>query len=228
MRKEIDIILKRKQLQLFVWVVVFSLSSCKGNKRNEDVTKVLLEWIGKEIRFPENVPCYVLGKEALPELCDENFYSEYKILLYVDSAGCSTCRLNLFEWKLLKTEADTLFHGKLGFLFFFQPKSEKEMADLFVQNKFDYPVFMDIYGSINRLNQFPQAVHYQCFLLDIDNKVMALGNPVLNPHVWEFYKSQIAESKESAPVVLTSAEADKEAVKNELPMKVTVAGETME
>ena len=209
MRKEIDIILKRKQLQLFVWVVVFSLSSCKGNKSKEDVTKVLLEWIGKEIRFPENVPCFVLGKEVPPELCDEFFLKKFKILLYVDSTGCSNCRLQLFEWMHLLEDADCLFQGKVGLLLFFQPNSTFNMATLFTRSKFEHPVFMDIHGSINRLNQFPQAVQYQCFLLNSDNKVMALGNPVLNPHVWEFYKSQIAESKESDLTILNSAEADK-------------------
>ena len=149
--------------------------------------------MGKEILFPEAVPCYVAGKETLPENCDEWFGKEFKILMYVDSAGCSDCRLKLFEWKQLMNEADSLFRGKVGFLLFFQPKSAREMGHLFVRERFDYPVFMDLNGAINRLNRFPKIMEYQCFLLDKDDKVLMVGNPVLNRAIWELYKSQISE-----------------------------------
>jgi hypothetical protein len=59
----------------------------------------LMKWTGRESRFPEGLPCHVAGKEALPEYCDEWFQKEFKIAVYVDSAGCSDCRLRLSEWK---------------------------------------------------------------------------------------------------------------------------------
>ena len=190
-----DITMKTKSLKvslvlLFFLFVTFSFYSCR-DKRREEVTKILKEWTGKEIRFPENLSCYVLGKDTLQEFCNENFHKEYKILMYVDSAGCSECRLKLFEWKQLIEEADSLFQGKVGFLLFFQPKNAEEMKDLFLINRFDYPVFMDMGGAINNLNNFPQSTQYQCFLLDSENKVLMVGNPVLNQKIWELYKSQI-------------------------------------
>ena len=170
---------------------------------------VVNEWIGKEIKFPENMPCFVSGKETLSEFCDENFHREYKILLYVDSAGCSDCRLKLFEWKQLMEEADRLFPGKVGFLLFFQPKSTDEMADMFLNNRFDYPVFTDTTGSINLLNLFPQAMQHQCYLLDADNKVLSIGNPVINLQIWELYKKIISDEKKVEPKMLTSLEIDR-------------------
>jgi hypothetical protein len=167
------------------------------------------EWMGKEILFPETVSCYVGGKETLPEICNECFQKDFKILIYLDSTGCSSCRLNLFEWKQLVEEADSLFHGKVGFLLFFQQKNEKEMSYLFAFNRFDYPVFMDIKGTINCLNRFPKAMEYQCFLLDSDNKVLMIGNPVLNPKIWELYKTKIANGKKTDPETLTTVPVDK-------------------
>ena len=199
----------QKQLLWIVLIVAFSLSSCKENKRREEVARIVNEWIGKEIKFPENIPCYVLGKDTLPEFCDDNFHKEYKILLYVDSAGCSDCRLNLFEWKQVIEETNNLFPDKVGFLLFFQPKSVAEMTDLFLRNSFEYPVFMDTIGSINRLNRFPQAMQHQCYLLDEDNKVLALGNPATNIQIWELYKQIISDEKETEPRILTAIEVDK-------------------
>ena len=206
-----DCLIARKgtQYQLFMWILIFSLSACKGNKRRYEITKVALEWTGKQILFPEHVPCYVSGKDALFSLCDEIFLKEFKILLYVDSTGCSDCRLKLFEWKQLIEEIDTLFLRNVGFLLYFQPKNADDMTELFLRNSFDHPVFMDTEGSINHLNRFPQEMQYQCYLLDGENKVMALGNPALNPQIWELYKSLISGEKKTEPKILTTVEADK-------------------
>ena len=186
--------MKLKPLLLLFLFAVLCIFSCKENRTRKEVAKILSEWTGKEILFPENTPCYVAGKNAPPELCNEWFQKEYKILMYVDSAGCSSCRLNLSVWQQLVEEADSLFHGSVGFLLYFQPKSEREMASLFAGNRFTYPVFMDLNGSINRLNRFRPEMQYQCFLLDKDNKVVMMGNPALNPRIWELYKEQIGRS----------------------------------
>ena len=201
----------RNLLFLSLLFLPFFIYSCKDNKKREDAAKIVNEWIGKEIRFPENVPCYASGKETLSELCSANFQKEYKILLYVDSTGCSGCRLKLFEWKQLIEEADSLFQGEVGFLLYFQPKSMNDMKYLFLRNKFDYPAFIDINSTINALNHFPHAMPYQCFLLDSDNKVLMIGNPVLNPTIWELYKEQISGGKKAEPVILTTIQIDKTA-----------------
>ena len=78
------------------------------------------------------------------------------------------------------------------------------MDYLFIQNRFDYPVFIDINCSINKLNHFPQTAIYQCLLLDKDNKVLMIGNPVLNMKIWELYKEQIAGEKQAEPEMLTT------------------------
>jgi len=85
----------------------------------------------------------------------------------------------------------------------------KEIGYQFMQYRFDYPVFIDIKGTINDLNHFPQAAQYQCFLLDKDNKVLMIGNPVMNSKIRELYKSQILGGKQGEPEILTTVKADK-------------------
>jgi hypothetical protein len=79
-------------------------------------------------------------------------------------------------------------------MFFFQPKDKKEMSFLFMRNKFNYPVFIEMDNAMNQLNHFPEKPEYQCFLLDKDNKVLMIGNPALNPKIWGLYK-QIVSGK---------------------------------
>ena len=192
-------------------LVVICIQYCKKNEGRDNPVNIVSEWMGKEIMFPDNVPCFVLGKDTLPELCHDCFHKEFKILLYVDSTGCSSCRLKLLEWKQLIEEADSLFQGKVGFLLYFQPKRIKTMGYLFEDEKFEYPVFIDLNDEINHLNRFPQAMQYQCFLLDIDNKVLAIGNPVMNLKIWELYKSYIANGKKIETNMITSITLDKAA-----------------
>ncbi|MCL2737856.1 MAG: DUF1573 domain-containing protein [Bacteroidales bacterium] len=201
-------VIPQKQLFWFLLIAVCSLCSCEDNRKQNEIAKMVNEWTGKEILFIESIPCYVSGKEAPLGFCNDFFNKEFKILMYVDSAGCSDCRLKLFEWKQLMEEADSLFRGKVGFLLFFQPKSVNEMVFLFARNQFDYPVFMDVNGTVNRLNHFPQAMQYQCFLLDRDNKVLMIGNPVLNRKIWDLYKSQIG-GQDIEQTILTTIEVDK-------------------
>ena len=147
----------RNRVFIISAVLGVCFSACKENERREAVAMIVNEWTGKEIRLPENMPCYVSGLETFSEVCDDYLHKEFKILLYVDSTGCSGCRLKLFEWKQLVEEAERLYPGKVGFLLFFQPKEIKDIDYLFVRDRFDNPVFMDTGGEINRLNRFPQA-----------------------------------------------------------------------
>jgi hypothetical protein len=158
-------------------MALFAFFACRENKGRDEIKATIAEWTGKEIKFPSNAQCCILGKDTTATLCTELFQKEYKILLYVDSTGCNKCKLMLNLWKQVMDEADSLFQSRIGFLFFFQPKSKREMTYIFKMNGFEYPVFIDENDSIGHLNGFPDNQEFQCFLLDKNNKVLMLGNP---------------------------------------------------
>ena len=174
-----------------IFLIVFLLLSC--NNRVKDVQKIVKEWTGKGIQFPQNPECMLLDSIIQ---CPETDNNNYKILLYVDSLGCTSCRTKLSEWKRLIQETDTLFVQKPDFLLFFQPKTNglEELKMLLRSNGFNYPVFIEKENVIMKLNNFPKEPKYQCFLLDKENKVVMVGNPVYNPAIWELYKKIIREN----------------------------------
>ncbi len=67
------------------------------------------------------------------------------------------------------------------------PKAPKEMVALLRQDKFDYPVCIDVNDSFNKLNHLSSIMMFQTFLLNEDNEVIAIGNPIYNPKVKELY-----------------------------------------
>jgi hypothetical protein len=198
-----------KTLSVYGTLFLLLFVSCKENKQRTEAQQIVTAWTGKQILFPDDYQCSFSGKDTASHVCSDLFDKEYKILLYVDSAGCSDCRLKLFEWKQLIADADSLFEGKVGFLFFFQPKNKKEMVYLFKKDAFDYPACMDMNKTIERLNHFPEQPQYQCFLLDRDNRVLMIGNPVMNPKIWELYKAQISGKEETKTTLQTSVMPDK-------------------
>jgi hypothetical protein len=181
----------KKRIFIITVLVAVSLSSC-GNSRKGDALKIVAEWRGKEIVFPEDIPCFSMGKDTS---CVDLHGDNYKIVLYVDSLGCTGCRLKLSEWNKIMREADSVFTRKPEFIFFFQPKrkDEKELQFIFRQNGFRHPVFVDKDNKIGKLNSFPSCPEYQCFLLDRASKVIIVGNPSLNPGIWTLYKKIITE-----------------------------------
>jgi hypothetical protein len=172
---------------------LFILLSCHQSKRKAE--KIVAEWFGKEVKFSNEIKCLITDSLILcPDIRKEN----YKILLYVDSIGCMSCRLRLGEWKKIIERADTLFPEKPEFILIFQPKygKDKEIKQQLKQNGFIYPVFIDVDDKTFILNNFPKEDKFQCFLLDRDNRVVLTGNPVFNPAIWELYKQIILKNEE--------------------------------
>ena len=171
-------------------VCLFMVSCAESDK--ERLSKLVKEWEGKEILFPAHSTFTIQGKDTV----DFNFKdAEYKIVSYVDSSGCTSCKLQLHRWKALVAEIDSLTNGSVPFLFYFHPKDIKELRFLTRREAFTYPVCFDEKDDFNRLNRFPGEMMFQTFLLDKENQVVALGNPVLNPKVKELYLGLVTGSR---------------------------------
>ena len=169
------------------------LVSCEES-REEAIFRLVNEWNGKEVKFPSRSVFTIQGKDTV----DFEFASaDYKVVVYIDSVGCTSCKLQLPRWKELMAEVDSLTGGSVPFLFYFHPKDMKELCYLTRRDAFTHPVCFDELDELNRLNRFPVDMLFQTFLLDKDNKVVAMGNPVLNPKVREFYLGLISGKTET-------------------------------
>ena len=171
--------------------VCLCLASCTESDK-ERLSRLVSEWERKEILFPGHSTFTIQGKDTV----EFNFKdADYKVVTYVDSAGCTSGKLQLHRWKELVAEVDSLTDGRVPFLFYFHPKDRKELRYLTRRDDFTYPVCFDEQDELNRLNQFPSDMTFQTFLLDKENKVVAMGSPVLNPKVKELYLGLITGSR---------------------------------
>lgn len=163
--------------------VILLLFSCKESER-ERIFRIVSAWQGKEIIFPEKMTFTYFGKDTLNYTIPE---SEYKILVYIDSIGCTSCKLKLDVWKNFIKQLDSTTHKDTPVLLFFHPKKVKEIQRILVDNEFDYPVCIDMNDSLNILNGFLPYMALQVFLIDKENKVKVIGSPFHSDGVKKLY-----------------------------------------
>ena len=148
---------RTSQRTLLLISLLLLMASCQQYKAKKETEKIIREWIGKTILFPENINCFSIGNDSI---CPNPTDKVYKVLLYVDPSGCISCKLQLNRWIELIAEADSIMPGQLKFLFYFQQKKEREMNILFKREMFIHPVYLDKGDLLNQLNHFPANSAY--------------------------------------------------------------------
>ena len=196
-----------RPLDLIILLLTIFLSACQ-DKQKEIITLLVKEWQGKQILFPENMVFTRFASDTT------NFViptSDYKVLVFVDSIGCTSCKLQLSRWKEFIRYTDSISQKNIPFLFFFQFDDQWEIHSLLIRENFDKPICLDRSDSLNQLNHFPKDIRFQVFLLDKNNKVVVIGNPVHNPNVKELYLEEISRKQPVAPIQ-TTVKVEKESL----------------
>lgn len=194
------IIMKRYLILVFALLLI----SC-NNSRKKDVITLLQHWDGREVRFPNHSIFTIQGRDTV----DFSIENKCKILTYIDSTGCTSCKLRFPDWMEFMHAVDSLRPDSVQFLFFFFPKKGTEIYQSLLADRFIYPICIDEEDSLNKLNNFPSNMAFQTFLLDKDNKVLAIGNPIYTSKIKELYIN-ILSGKE------TSSHKDAEILKTKI------------
>ena len=172
---------------LYLLLTISCFYSCKD--RRDDITQLVNKWEDKEIVFPAHSIFTVQGRDTVSfSFSDAN----YKIVSYIDSVGCTGCKLHLPRWRGFMYEVDTLMNASVPFVFYFHPKNIEDLRYIIRRDTFTHPVCLDVSDKFNILNHFPSEKAFQTFLLNKKNKIIAIGNPILNPKVKELYLKILA------------------------------------
>ena len=182
-----------KYLYLFLCLLFFCTCSVSERRNIVNLTK---EWSGKTIVFPREFVLDVYLEDSVISYNKVDF-QQYAILVYIDSIGCMSCKMNLSEWADFILELDSISNKAIPCLFIFNPKNDdkERVINLLKRAHFSYPVCIDKRDAFNILNNFPTDNRFQTFLLDKNNKVVAIGNPIHNPMVKELYLKIIRGEK---------------------------------
>lgn len=182
--------------------------SCQNNKKNE-LTGYMNEWMEKVILFPSSSSFWINGCEEIHKVQN----STYSIVSYIDSIGCTSCKLNYAKWDQFCQE---LHIWDVPVYLYIHPNQQKQTTEIrtyLYRHKQSFWACIDLQDSLNVLNHFPSETAFQTFLLDKDNKVVAIGNPIHNPKVKELYlkiiKGETIGQENTSKQIMTKAVVDK-------------------
>ena len=198
-------LLKPKFSLVLLFLLLFV--SCKKSDSTDQVVRIVSAWQGKEVLFPNNPVFTIYGQDTV----SYNFRNaDYKVVSYVDSVGCLSCKLQLDKWTNIIHRIDSVADIRVPFVFVFSPEKLRDVVYATKSSGFDYPILLDLKGEFNNLNHFPTNFNFQTMLLDRDNRVVAIGNPVQSPKILDLFQSIITgqEAESETKSSLTMAELD--------------------
>lgn len=166
-------------------LILTLLFSCKESEHSR-MSRLVNEWNGKTIQFPDSL-CLTSYMNDTIKTKYMREQTPYTILNYVDTIGCISCRLQLPRWKEMMEELDSIYPNKVNCLMVFNPKGKKKLITHLKNNHFDRFVYIDENDTINKMNNFLDDENFSTFLLDKNDKIIAIGNPVLRPQVRQLY-----------------------------------------
>lgn len=172
-------------------LIILSIISCDMNSKFKKEYNILKS---EKITIPNNLKTLMNGNDSLIQ----NFFdSELKLIVYTDSTSCNSCYIRKLEnWNYLLEYAQG-FNGKLKFYFIIAPKiDELNSVKIALRSvKFNYPVILDSEDNFKKSNpNIPNNKILHTFLLDKDNNVIMVGNPVNNSEVNELFKTTVSEA----------------------------------
>ena len=179
---------------LFLIAACSFITACESNKSK--IKKTMEQMQSAQIVIPyDKLDCWTSDslKEILPW---KN--AKLKLVHYVDSAQCSSCYLvkkQALE-PLIKMEEES--NNQFCNLFIVQPggksRNWKMLTDNFKHKSTPATLFIDSLNVFMEVNpNIPSESMYHTFLLDDNNKVILVGNPMLNKQIEDMMLSIVEE-----------------------------------
>lgn len=162
---------------------------CCTNKHS-DISSIVKSWENRKINYPKQMHFNNANDEVVPL----DYSGRYKVLCYIDSAGCTSCKLKnqLFRWVQFMNLVDNLTDYSTAFIFAIQSNNKEQIQRLLIDYNFSYPVFFDTKGELKSINKLPEQEELCCFLLDRNDNVVLMGNPIYGEKMQKLFLETLA------------------------------------
>lgn len=180
------------------WILYFVISGiclfgCMSPKeRTEEVIK---EFKKEKVVLPyEDMSCWINDSIQHNRPWEQ---AKLKLVIYVDSTNCSECTLKtMYMWKDF-VEMEQEYKPDFFLVYIFQTKKEiapRALASEFKITELNHPMYIDSQSVFAKSNpHLPQESLYHIFLLDNENNVILVGNPLFNPQIEELLRKEVED-----------------------------------
>ncbi|MDE6368798.1 MAG: DUF1573 domain-containing protein [Muribaculaceae bacterium] len=175
--------------------MIFTLatSACRKGKSSGDIAlkNLLTEYIGRILTLPADSACFLLDRGYGLDFLD----TDYLIVSYIDTEGCTPCHLHLPYWKELCERLDTISGVYATCVLIIRPDTIEKVTDFIRNANYDYPVIIDTLGIFTEMNRLPELQPLHTLLIDNNRTILGLGNPIENRAIDRIYTQIISGRK---------------------------------
>lgn len=160
------------------------IASCNSQKREMQETVEKMQQKAIEIPY-DRMACWT--NDSILEISPWK-KAKMKLVHYIDSATCSTCYLQKAATNEFLHSMERLSKNEFYNVFIINPdkKTRTRIEDDFKEKQIPSTVFLDSANIFMGLNpNIPSESMFHTFLLDENNKVILIGNPMVNKQIEE-------------------------------------------
>jgi len=182
------------KIEIVISFIIFFSISCKDstNQRRSELEKIVFEWHNKEIFFPDSIYTIHNGNIEIVEI-NPLSSNNYKILTLI-SGDCEKCLLDANKWCILLDTISKI--TPLDFLPVFITSDYNHFIKYYqkrLPNCFE--PLLDIHFKFLLDYNLPEDWGLRTFLLDKNNRIIIIGNPIYNINIKNLLMKIILENE---------------------------------
>jgi hypothetical protein len=173
------------KLILLISCLVFS---CTSQTRKEYLSELVKERIGESVIFPSSI--VKAGTDSSLVAISQTVEYEYKLVVYTDG-DCGKCISELYEWSKFLNDNREVFKSVREIFIIYSvnfPRFEYTTEKVGIKLPFYYDS-TNIYITRNTIDE-PLL---QTLILDKNNKILIVGNPLKNAAMQKLYRNVLSE-----------------------------------
>ena len=178
-----------KKIVILLCLIVIAFLSC--NRHTDRINKQLNELYSNTIVIPfSDMDTLIVDTTNLSNSIN------YQFLVYIDSSECTPCFASHHqEWEFVLMESRK-YEPNLTLTIIIDSKSVSEdIKEKFLRSDFPKSIFIDKKGTFRKMNPvFPESSIMHVLLLDKNNKVKLVGDPLNNKKIEELLYSKLRKT----------------------------------
>lgn len=177
-------------MRYYMFALFVSLCACSIPIKESREAKIVKELTGKELVFNNNL----FADAAKDDQSSRDvFQQKTSKIVTIVNYDCGPCRESIKKWK-------EYFNGKnIPFILIVRGGDEEFYNDIRSKesSSFRY-IYYDMNNMFELTNKIPQDIRLRTFLINRENKIRIIGNPLFNKDIAKLYDEEIISANAPA------------------------------
>lgn len=169
------------------------MSCCDSDlkDRSKNIESVVKEFYGEKIILHDSL--YSYHNDTIELFYQIDFNTKKLKIFHFVSGDCLPCIQELYEWETFHHELQK--YPDLQIVFIIQFVNATDFIQMYKQDiPPNYLLLFDPENKLHRINSLPSEKMFKTMLLNFENRICLLGNPIYNKKLKELYKNIIKEN----------------------------------